>query len=202
MRLELNRPLAVFDLETTGVDPARDKIVEFAVEIIHPDGSRKTQSRRVNPERPIPPGASAVHGIYDKDVADAPVFREVAPALLEFFGDADLAGFNVARFDIPLLDREFKDCGLDFGLASRKVVDAMRIFHLQEPRDLSAAAKFYLDQTHKDAHAADADVAMTTEILLAQLKRYPDLPAPRQQAKALGVAQPRPPHGEWTHSVC
>jgi len=177
MDLRLERPLAVFDLETTGIDPATDKIVEVAVLRILPDGGRDMKARRVNPERPIPPGATAVHGIRDEDVADAPTFRQLAPRLLEFLEGADLAGFNVARFDVPLLDREFRECGHDLAVASRRIVDSMRIFHRMEPRDLTAAARFYLDRDHADAHAAQADVEMTADILVAQIRRYDDLPS-------------------------
>ena len=176
-RLALSRPLAIFDLETTGTDPARDKIVELAILRLDPDGGRESRARRINPERPIPPDATAVHGITDDDVRDAPAFRQVARGLLDFLGDADLAGFNVRRFDVPLLDREFRDCGLDLALARRKVVDAMTIFHRKEPRDLTAAVRFFLAREHAGAHGALADVEATAEVLAAELDRYDDLPA-------------------------
>ena len=140
------------------------------------DGGRETRTRRINPERPIPPEASAVHGIRDEDVRDEPTFRQIARALLEWLDGADFAGFNVSRFDLPLLEREFRDCGLDLGLAGRRVVDAMTIFHRMEPRDLGAAVRFYLDRAHEDAHSAEADVLATAEVLAAQLARYADLP--------------------------
>jgi len=174
--LELVRPLAFFDLETTGIDPMTDRIVEICVMRVDPDGEVETRTRRINPERPIPPAATAVHGIRDEDVRDAPTFRQIARGLLEFIGGADLAGFNIHRFDAPLLDREFRDCGMDFALADRRIVDAMTIFHRMEPRDLSAAVRFYLDRDLVGAHAAEADVAATLDILDAQLERYPDLP--------------------------
>jgi len=174
--LKLDRPLAFFDLETTGIDPATDRIVEISALRISPEGERESRTRRINPERPIPAGATAIHGIRDEDVRDEPTFRQIARGLLEFLGDADLAGFNVARFDVPLLDREFRDCGLDLGLARRRVVDAMTIFHRMERRDLSAAVSFYLGRSHDGAHAAEADVAATAEVLEAQLERYPELP--------------------------
>jgi DNA polymerase-3 subunit epsilon len=134
------------------------------------------RTRRINPGRPIPKEATAVHGIHDEDVADAPSFGQVAKGLLELLEGADLAGFNVTRFDIPLLDREFRDCKLDVGLGQRRVLDAMTIFHRMEPRDLSAATRFYLDREHAGAHAAEADVAASFEILEAQLARYDELP--------------------------
>ena len=174
--LSLDRPLIFFDLETTGIDPATDRIVEISALRVAPDGTRESRTRRINPERPIPPGATAIHGIRDEDVRDEPTFRQIARGLLEFLADADLAGFNVLRFDLPLLDREFRDCGLDLGVARRRVVDAMTIFHRMERRDLGAAVSFYLGRSHEGAHAAEADVAATAEVLEAQLERYPDLP--------------------------
>ena len=176
MSLELERPLAFFDLETTGIDPLRDKIVEIAIVRVDPDGSRRGMTRRVNPGRPIPPEATAVHGIHDRDVANAPSFPEIAREVLDLLADADLAGFNVRRFDVPLLDREFKDCGLDLALTQRRVVDAMTIFHKKEPRDLTAAVRFFLDRDHAGAHGAEADVLASIDVLEAQLSRYDDLP--------------------------
>lgn len=175
-KLELDRPLVVFDLETTGTDTATDRIVEISVLRLDPDGQRERRTRRINPGRPIPAEATAVHGIRDEDVRDAPTFSSVARGLLEFIGEADLAGFNVARFDVPLLERELRDCGLDLRLTERRIVDAMTIFHRKEPRDLSAAARFYLGRDHAGAHAAEADVTMALDILEAQLERYEDLP--------------------------
>lgn len=176
MSLELQRPLAFFDLETTGIDPLRDKIVEIALVRVDPDGGRETKTLRINPERPIPAEATAVHGIRDADVAGAPAFREVARGLLDVLKDADLAGFNVRRFDVPLLDREFRDCQLDLALAQRRIVDVMTIFHKKEPRDLTAAVRFFLDREHAGAHGAEADVIASIDVLEAQLARYPDLP--------------------------
>jgi DNA polymerase-3 subunit epsilon len=176
MSLVLERPLAFFDLETTGIDPLRDKIVEIAIVRLDPEGGREATTRRIHPERPIPAEATAVHGIRDEDVSGAPTFRQVARELLDVLKDADLAGFNVRRFDVPLLDREFRDCGLDLALAQRRIVDAMTIFHKREPRDLTAAVRFFLDRDHAGAHGAEADVHASIEVLQAQLARYPDLP--------------------------
>jgi DNA polymerase-3 subunit epsilon len=176
MSVDLMRPVAFFDLETTGTDPQRDKIVEIALVRVDPGGGREETTRRINPERPIPAEATAVHGIRDEDVSDAPAFRQEARGLLDVLKDADLAGFNVRRFDVPLLDREFRDCGLDLALGQRRIVDAMAIFHKKEPRDLSAAVRFFLDREHAGAHGADADVQASIEVLEAQLRRYPDLP--------------------------
>ena len=174
--LQLTRPIVCFDLETTGIDPATDRIVEISILRVELDGTRQVRTRRINPGRPIPKEATAVHGIRDEDVADAPSFRQIARGLLEFLEGADLAGFNVARFDIPLLDREFRDCELTLGLDQRRIVDAMTIFHRMEPRDLSAATRFYLDREHTGAHGAEADVQASFEILEAQLARYEELP--------------------------
>ncbi len=174
--LDLVRPLAFFDLETTGTDPLADKIVEIAIVRCDPGGSRATTTRRINPERPIPPEATAIHGIRDEDVADAPAFRQAARGFLDVLQDADLAGFNVRRFDVPLLDREFRDSGYDLALARRRVVDVMTIFHKKEPRDLTAAVRFFLDRDHAGAHGAEADVMASLAVLDAQLARYPDLP--------------------------
>ena len=176
MNLDLKRPLAFFDLETTGTDPLRDKIVEIAVIRVEPAGGRVAVTHRVNPERPIPPDATAVHGIGDADVAAAPKFRELARGLLDVLTDADLAGFNVRRFDVPMLDREFRDCGFDLALAERRIVDVMTIFHRKEPRDLTAAVRFFLDRDHAGAHGAQADAEASLDVLAAQLARYPDLP--------------------------
>ncbi len=191
MLLALERPLAFFDLETTGTDPATDRIVEISVLRIQPDGERTVRSRRVNPERPIPPEATRLHGIRDEDVRDAPTFRQIAKGLLEFLADCDLAGFNVRRFDVPLLDREFRDAGHDLGLSSRRVIDAMTVFHRKEPRDLSAAVRFYLGRELVGAHGATADVEAAAEVLEAQLARYDDLP--RTVAELDAWCHPVPP---------
>jgi DNA polymerase-3 subunit epsilon len=174
--LKLERPLVFFDLETTGIDPRSDKIVEISVLRVNPDGGRDSRTRRINPGRPIPPEATAIHGISDDDVRNEPSFRQIARGLLDFLADADLAGFNVSRFDLPLLEREFRSCGLDLVASKRRVIDAMTIFHRKERRDLTAAVSFYLGRSHDGAHAAEADVSATIEVLDAQLARYPDLP--------------------------
>jgi DNA polymerase-3 subunit epsilon len=176
MSLSLRRPLAFFDLETTGTDPAKDKIVEIAILRLDPDGGRRAATHRVNPGRPIPREATAVHGIRDEDVAGSPAFRELAGSLLDLIADSDLAGFNVRRFDVPLLDREFKESGLDLALSGRRIVDVMTIFHRKEPRDLTAAVRFFLDRDHAGAHGAQADVEASLDVLHAQLARYGDLP--------------------------
>jgi DNA polymerase-3 subunit epsilon len=174
--LNLQRPLVIFDLETTGIDVDSDRIVEISAVRVEPDGSQDVRTRRINPERPIPAAATAVHGISDDDVRDEPAFRKLGRGLLKFLEGADLAGYNVARFDVPLLEREMKDCGLDLEVGQRRIIDAMTIFHRKEPRDLSAAVRFFLGRDHEGAHSAEADVAATLEILEAELERYDDLP--------------------------
>lgn len=174
--LQIQRDVVFFDLETTGIDPRSDRIVEISVLRVAADGDRVTRTRKINPGRPIPPAATRVHGIRDEDVRDEPSFKQIARGLLEFLGDADLAGFNIGRFDVPLLEREFKDCGLVLEMEGRRIIDVMTIFHRMEPRDLSAAVRYYLGRDHEGAHGAEADVAATAEVLDAQLERYADLP--------------------------
>lgn len=174
--LKIERPLVFFDLETTGTDPSGDRIVEISALRLSPDGSRELRTRRLNPGVPIPAGATAVHGIRDEDVADCPSFSKIARGLLDFMKGADLAGFNISRFDIPLLENEFGRCGLDLGMRNRRVLDAMTIYHRKEPRDLSAAVRYFLGREHSGAHGAEADVEATVEVLDAELQRYDDLP--------------------------
>ena len=189
--LRLERPIVFFDLETTGTDPATDRVVEISVLRVESDGSRSSRTRRINPERAIPAEASAVHGIRDEDVTGEPTFRQIAKGFLDFLDGADLAGFNLVRFDIPLLDREFRDCGLDLCLSDRQVVDVMTVFHRKERRDLAAAVEFYLGRSHEGAHSAESDVAATLEVLEAQLERYDDLP--RDVAGLSAWCNPTPP---------
>lgn len=174
--LVLEKALAVIDLETTGLRVETDRIVEISVLLLRPDGTRESRTRRVNPEIPIPPEASAIHGITDADVAEEPRFSQLAAGLLEFLGDADIAGYNVAWFDLPLLAREFERAGRPFSMQGRAVVDAMAIYKRHEPRNLAAAYRFYCGRERDDLHSAGADVQACAEILEAQLGRYPDLP--------------------------
>jgi DNA polymerase-3 subunit epsilon len=172
--LQLTRPLAVFDIESTGVVPQRDRIVEIAVMKIMPDGSSRTTVRRLNPGMPIPPGATAIHGISDADVADCPTFKDVAKKIASDIEGCDLAGFNSNRFDIPVLAEEFLRAGVDIDLMKRKFVDVQVIYHKLERRTLSAAYKFYCDKDLEDAHTAEADTRATYEVLKAQLDHYPE----------------------------
>ena len=170
------RPIVFFDLETTGTEKSLDRIVEVAALAVPPDGPERVFDRRVNPGVRIPSEATAIHGISDADVKDAPSFREIAPALLEFLGEADLAGYNVRGFDIPLLLKEFERVGIPLRLEGRRIVDMQTIFFRREPRDLAAAVRFFAGREHAGAHAALADVVASAEVLAGQLRRYPDLP--------------------------
>ncbi len=177
MRLVLKRPLVVFDLETTGTDIVRDKIVEVALVKLQVDGTRDRLVHRVNPGIPIPAETTAIHGISDADVADKPKFEVLADEILAFIGDCDLGGYNALKFDIPILQNELRRIGKTLSLAGRSLVDPQRIFFLREPRDLTSAYRFYCGKELVGAHGAEADAEATLEVLLGQLDRYTDLPA-------------------------
>jgi DNA polymerase-3 subunit epsilon len=172
MKLNLKRPLAFFDLETTGVNVASDRIVEIAILKAMPDGTESVLTMRIHPGMPIPLQSSLIHGIYDEHIIDAPNFKDVAQELADFIGDADLAGYNSNRFDIPVLLEEFLRAGVDFDMSDRKFVDVQNIFHQMEQRTLRAAYKFYCDKDIENAHSAEADITATYHVLLAQLERY------------------------------
>jgi DNA polymerase-3 subunit epsilon len=173
MPLNLTKPLCFFDLETTGTDIANDRIVEISIVKLKLDGNKQVYTRRVNPTIPIHPEATAVHGITDADVANEPTFKELAKEIYSLLGGCDMAGYNILRFDLPLLVEEMLRAGApQFPHPDTKFVDAMSIFHKYEPRDLSAAAKFYCDIDFENAHSAEADTMKTVEILNAQLEKY------------------------------
>ena len=174
MQLNLRNPLVFFDLETTGINIVKDRIVEISFVKVHPNGKEECKTRRINPEMPIPPESTAIHGITDEDVKDCPTFKEIAKSLAAQIEGCDLAGYNSNRFDIPLLVEEFLRAGVDIDLNKRKFVDVQTIFHKMEQRTLSAAYKFYCDKSLENAHTAEADTMATYEILKAQLDRYPD----------------------------
>jgi DNA polymerase III subunit epsilon len=176
MILKLTRPLVFFDLETTGTDISNDRIVEISLVKLFPEKREETNTFRINPGIPIPPEASAVHGIFDKDVADKPTFPELAQTLLSILSNSDFCGYNILRFDLPLLRMEFARNNIEFNLPGVNVIDPMRIFMIKEPRDLSAALKFYCDENLEYAHSAEADTIATKKILLAQIQKYDDLP--------------------------
>jgi DNA polymerase-3 subunit epsilon len=174
--LKLERPLAVLDIESTGINPRMDRIIDLAIIKLFPDGRREQHMFRVNPEIPIPAETTAIHHITNADVAHVPPFRQVAAAILEILADCDLGGFGVVRFDIPMLAEEFARAGFEFNPDNRRIVDAQRIYHKKEPRDLSAALAFYCGAMHLGAHGAEADALATVAVLEAQLQKYTDLP--------------------------
>ena len=175
MQLNLKNPLIFFDLETTGINIVSDRIVEISYLKVFPDGKEECKTRRINPEMPIPPSSTAIHGITDEDVKDCPTFRSIAKSLAAQMEGCDLAGYNSNRFDIPLLAEEFLRADIDLDLMKRKFVDVQTIFHKKEQRTLSAAYKFYCNLDLEDAHSAEADTKATYEILKSQLDRYPDI---------------------------
>jgi DNA polymerase-3 subunit epsilon len=175
LELKLKRPVVFLDLETTGINVSTDRIVEISLLKIFTSGKEQWMTSRINPEMPIPPKATAIHGISDSDVADAPKFREVAKNLAAFLEGCDLAGYNAIKFDIPLLAEEFLRTDVDFSFRKKRYVDAQVIFYKKEPRTLSAAYQFYCGKDLEEAHTSKADTAATYEVLKAQLDRYTDL---------------------------
>jgi len=172
MALNLKNPLVVFDLETTGISISQDRIIEYSFVKIHPNLEKEIRTQRINPIMPIPEESSLIHGIYDKDIADAPTFKEVAKSLVKWLEGCDLGGFNVIKFDVPMLVEEFLRVDVNFETRNRKLIDAQRFFHLMEKRNLSAAYKFYCDKNLDNAHSAEADTLATVAILEAQVVRY------------------------------
>lgn len=175
MKLNLQRPIIFFDLETTGTNITHDRIVEISIIKVLPSGEEIEKTRRINPEMPIPAEATAVHHITDEDVASEPTFKQVAKSLKEMFTDCDIAGFNSNRFDIPLLLEEFHRAGIVLDMSKTRLVDVQTIYHKLEPRNLTAAYRFYCGKNLDDAHSASADTRATLEVLKAQLERYSEL---------------------------
>ena len=175
MKLNLKNPLVFFDLETTGTNINSDRIVEICYLKVYPNGNEESKTMRINPEMHIPEASSAIHGIYDGDVADCPTFKDVAKKIASDIEGCDLAGFNSNRFDIPVLAEEFLRAGVDIDLMKHKFVDVQVIYHKLEQRTLSAAYKFYCDKNLEDAHTAEADTRATYDVLKAQLDRYSDV---------------------------
>jgi DNA polymerase III subunit epsilon len=173
--LQLKKPIAFIDLETTGVNPGIDRIIEIAIIKLLPDGSRSVKRKLLNPEVPIPKKSSDIHGITNEMVKDAPTFRQVGHELKQMLDGCDLAGYNSNRFDIPLLMEEFLRAGVDFDMRNRKLLDVQNVFHKMEPRTLGAAYRFYCNKELDGAHSAEADACATHEILIAQITRYPEL---------------------------
>lgn len=186
MKLKLEKPLVFFDLETTGLNIGTARVVEISYHKVYPDGRAEDECLRVKPtqllmgqevQMHIPEDASAIHGIKDEDVKDCPTFKELAPRLVEVFRDSDIAGYNSNHYDVPLLAEEFLRAGVEIDLKKCKMIDAFTIFQKHEPRNLTAAYKFYCNKDLEGAHSANADTMATYEVLLAQLERYDDLPA-------------------------
>ena len=175
MELNLKNPIVFFDLETTGINVATDRIVEISILKINTDGTEESKTMRINPEMPIPKKSSDIHGIKDEDVADCPTFKDVARELASFMEGCDIAGYNSNKFDIPLLAEEFIRADVDLDMKKRKFIDVQTIFHKMEKRTLEAAYKFYCDKNLNDAHSAEADTRATYEVLQAQLDRYNNL---------------------------
>ena len=175
MKLNLKNPLVFFDLETTGINISRDKIVEASFLKVYPNGKEEIRTYRINPEMHIPEESTAIHGITDEDVKDCPTFKQLAITFVYFLEGCDMAGFNSSRFDVPMLAEEFLRAGVELDISKRKFVDVQIIFHKKEQRTLEAAYRFYCDKELDNAHSAEADAVATYEVLKSQLERYPDL---------------------------
>ena len=174
-QLQLKRPIVFFDLETTGTDPAKDRIIELALVKILPNGTREKYVKRVNPGMPIPTSSSDIHGITDEDVKDAPLFKLIAHEVYEWMKGCDMGGYNSAKFDLPLLAEEFLRVGIDVDFTDRAMIDVQQIFFKMESRSLTAAYSFYCNKPLENAHSAEADILATIEVLEAQLDRYEEL---------------------------
>jgi DNA polymerase-3 subunit epsilon len=172
MKLNLKVPICFFDLESTGTNITHDRIIEIAVIKMMPNGEVLRKTNRINPGIPIPAESSVFHGIYDKDVADKPSFKEVAKDYARFFEGADLSGFNIIKFDVPMLVEEFLRAGIEFDYDRKKIVDAQKIYHMMEKRNLSAAYNFYCNKDLVNSHSAEADTEATMDVLIAQIAKY------------------------------
>lgn len=189
MNLNITTPIAFFDLEATGINISTDRIVEISIVKVHPGGKEEIKTMTINPTIPIPLESSLIHGIYDKDVKEALTFKEASRELFQFFEGADLAGFNVLKYDIPLLVEEFLRAGIDFDIEKKNLLDAQKIFHLMEKRNLSSAYKFYCGKTLENAHSAEADTVATYEVFKAQIERYAGEEAVDLLGNKLGVLE-------------
>ena len=189
MKLNLKIPLCFFDLETTGINVSQDRILEIAVIKVMPNRELIKKSNVINPTIPILPESTAIHGISNEDVKDKPTFKEVAKEYAKFFEGADLAGFNILKFDVPVLVEEFLRADVEFDYSRKKLIDAQKIFHMMEKRNLSAAFKFYCDKDMTDAHSAEADTQATMEVLFAQIERYENQEVTDGLGKKVGEVQ-------------
>jgi DNA polymerase-3 subunit epsilon len=186
MKLNLKNPLCFFDLETTGTNITHDRIIEIAVIKMMPNGDTLRKSNVLNPTIPIPLESSAIHGLFDEDVKDKPTFKDVAKEYARFFEGADLSGFNILKFDVPMLVEEFLRNGVEFDYGRKKIIDSQKIFHLMEKRTLAAAYQFYVNKEIKDSHTAEADTEASMEVLLAQVERYLDMEVTDSLNKKVG----------------
>jgi DNA polymerase-3 subunit epsilon len=189
MKLKLKSPLAFFDLETTGINISKDRVVEISILKVMPNGDEEKYTSRINPEIPIPLETSLIHGIYDDDIKDAPLFKDVAKMLVKFLEGCDLSGFNILRFDVPVLVEEFLRSGVNFDVSKRKLIDSQKIFHLMEKRNLSAAYRFYCDKKLENAHSAEADTIASYDILVKQIEIYDGQEVEDMKGNKLGVIQ-------------
>lgn len=189
MNLKLKNPLAFFDLETTGTNVSKDRIIEIHIIKMMPNGEVEEKNMRVHPQMPIPAESSMIHGIYDEDVKDLPPFKAVAKVLHKFLEGCDLSGFNIIRFDVPMLVEEFLRENIDFDISTRRLLDSQKIFHLMEKRTLSAAYEFYCKKTLTDAHSAEADTRASMEVLFAQVEKYKGQPVLDTQGKQVGTVK-------------
>ena len=172
MNLQLEKPIAFIDLETTGINLSNDRIVEIAIVKILPDGTKQVKRKLINPTIPIPPASSEIHGITNVMVKDAPTFKQVANEIKQFIENCDIAGYNSNRFDIPMLVEEFLRCDLNIDIENRKLLDVQKVYHMMEQRTLSAAYKFYCNKELTDAHSAEVDATATFEVLESQIEKY------------------------------
>ncbi len=187
MTLNLKNPLCFFDLEATGISIANDRIVEIAMIKLMPNGETLRKVHKVNPTIPIPPESTAIHGISDEDVKDKPTFKEIAKECAKFLEGADLSGFNILKFDVPMLVEEFLRADVEFDYRRKKIIDAQRIFHFMEKRTLAAAYKFYVNKEIENAHSAEADTEATIEVLKAQVEKYDGQDVTDGLGKKIGV---------------
>jgi len=186
MPLNLNNPLVFFDLETTGINPSEDRIIELSFVKLMPNGEKIIKTQRLNPGVPIPAESTKFHGIIDEDIKDAPTFKEVAKELVKFLEGCDLSGFAVIKFDVPMLVEEFLRADVEFEIKNRKIIDSQKIFHLMEKRNLTSAYRFYCDKELIDAHSAEADTLASLEVLEAQVEKYKGADVTDLQGKKIG----------------
>lgn len=189
MKLNIKTPIAFFDLEATGINISTDRIVEISIVKVQPNGKEEILTKRINPTIPIPKEVSLIHGIYDGDVKDAPTFKEASKELYQFLEGADLAGFNVLKYDIPLLVEEFLRAGIDFDIEKKSLLDAQKIFHMMEKRNLAAAYRFYCGETLENAHSAEADTVATYKVFQAQIAKYEGQMAEDLLGNKLGIIE-------------